>query len=64
MTEASVMRLPYFLKIFKVICDALGLAIGDVLSQENHPVAYFSEKLNDSRQRYSTSPHMKENFTQ
>jgi len=24
------------------------------LSQENHPVAYFKEKLNDARHRYST----------
>ena len=27
--------------------------IGGVLSQEGHPVAFFSEKLNDTRKRYS-----------
>ena len=25
-----------------------------VLTQEGHPVAYFSEKLNDAKQKYST----------
>ena len=50
MTEAHVMRLSDFLKAFEVTYDASGLAIGGVSSQENHPVTYFSEKLNDVRQ--------------
>ena len=54
MTEASVMHLSDFSKMFKVTCDASWLVIGDVLSQKNHPIVYFSEKLNDARQRYST----------
>jgi len=52
--EAPVMRLSDFSKMFDVTCDTSGLAIGGVLSQKNHPVAYFSEKLNDVWQRYST----------
>jgi len=50
MTEASVMLLLDFLKVFEVTRIILGLAIGGVLSQKNQLVAYFSEKLNDARQ--------------
>ena len=47
MTEA--MHLSDFSKVFEETCAASGLAIGGLLSQENHPVAYFSEKLNEVR---------------
>ena len=54
MISVPVMRLPDFSKIFEVACDASGIGIGGVLAQEVHPIAYFSEKLNDIKQKYST----------
>ena len=53
-TEKPILRLPDFNKLFQVHCDAIGTTIGAALSQEDKLVAYFSEKLNESRQKYTS----------
>ena len=54
----QILKLPNFELPFEVHTDASDKAIGGVLVQEGHPLAFESRKLNDVEQRYST--HEKE----
>jgi hypothetical protein len=52
--EQPILVFPNFSKTFQVKCDASGFAIGVVLSQDDKPITYFSEKLNEVKVKYST----------
>jgi len=54
LTQAPILTLLCFNKVFKVKCDASGGCIGGVITQEGKPFAFFSKKLRDSRRKYST----------
>ncbi|CAL2267189.1 unnamed protein product [Prunus armeniaca] len=49
--EESILRLPDLSKPFEVHTDASDSAIGGVLMQDGHPLAFKSRKLNDMEQR-------------
>jgi hypothetical protein len=53
-TKQPILVLPDFLKTFQVKCDTSGFSIGAVLSQKDRLIAYFSEKMNEAKVKYST----------
>ncbi|KAJ4972425.1 hypothetical protein NE237_005524 [Protea cynaroides] len=52
-TEDPVLALPDYGKTFEVHTDASDFAIGGVLMQKGHSIAYESRKLNETERRYT-----------
>jgi len=53
-SEKPMLVLHDFNKPFQVRCDASGTTIGAVLSKDDSPIAYFSKKLNEEKEKYSS----------
>ena len=51
--EEPVLALPNHLLPYEVHTDASDFAIGGVLMQQDHPIAYESRKLNETERRYT-----------
>ncbi|KAL7288237.1 hypothetical protein TKK_0017578 [Trichogramma kaykai] len=53
-TNTPILQYPDFDKKFHITSDASNVAVGAVLSQEGHPISFFSRTLNSAEQNYST----------
>jgi hypothetical protein len=54
-SQEVLLRFPDFTKPFDIHTDASDLQLGAVISQSNHPLAFYSRKLSPTQQRYTTS---------
>ncbi len=49
------MAYPDYSKVFKIYTDASSKKLGAEITQENRPIAFFSQKLSDTQRKYSVT---------
>jgi hypothetical protein len=55
LSEEVLLAFPTFDKTFTIHTDASHQQLGAVISQDGHPIAFYSRKLNDAQTRYTTT---------
>ena len=54
-SQEVLLAYPNFNKKFTIHTDASNLQLGAVISQDNKPIAFYSQKLNPAQRRYTTT---------
>ncbi len=49
------MAYPDYSKVFEIYTDASSKQLGAVITQDNRPIAFFSQKLSDTQHKYSAT---------
>ncbi len=49
------MAYPDFNKVFEIYTDASSKQLGAVITQDNRPITFFSQKLSDTQRKYSVT---------
>ena len=55
LSKETLLAYPDFNKTFVIHPDASAVQLGGVISQDNHPIAFYSRKLNPAQTRYTTT---------